>query len=262
MDELERLRELREKGLLTGEQFENERRKIVPSAIKPEEEPDRQNTSPRYSTKKITGSLIIIAVLVVGVIIGTRNTGNDEKSPQQQYVSPTSTPIPRASSNSPNALASPIEKLVNCSNTGHSYIQQWNSITQDFVDDFMIWEQDYSSVADLVFMGRTSDTIGRLNTVITNLTGLKNSSDCNELRDVLSDMITQRKQKLSGVSDIRSGILNQNWALYDQGTETIQRAGVREISIVCDDWLPIIERYSSGFDASDRMTLVALKAYC
>ena len=210
-------------------------------------------------------ALIVGAILVMGGIAGCGNSVSEGHSTISSYVSSTPRSVvstPRTTSNTSSIGRASLLKLERCSTEGVSYIQDWNRSAQDFVDAYLEWQVDYSSDADAVFFRSTIDVPGRLNSVVTKLTRLKNSSDCNEVRNALERMIAERKIKVNGINDIRTGIRNQNWALAEQGFDAMQRAGAEEISIICNRWIPILEQYSYAFDDTSRATYLALNSFC
>ena len=103
---------------------------------------------------------------------------------------------------------------------------------------------------------------GRLNVVIAKLKRGKNSSDCDEARDIFERIIAQREVKVNGTIDIRSGIRTQDWMLAQQGLDALQSAGTVEIRIICYEWIPLLEEYSYAFDNKSRATYTALKSSC
>ena len=214
-------------------------------------------------SKKII--LITVIILLISSSSGCSNIENSGNSTSSSYVSPTPrslAPTSEVIPNSPSAGVSSLIKLDRCSSELRSLILEWNRIAQEFLDAYLNWEVDYSSDADDDFFFKTVDIPGRLNFVIAELTRGKNSSDCDEVRDIFERIIAQREVKVNGTIDIRSGIRAQDWVLAQQGFDALQRAGTTEIGIICYEWIPLLESYSYAFDNKSRATYTALKSSC
>ena len=209
--------------------------------------------------------LLMVITLLVTSAVGCGSTEGGVDSTTSRYVSPTArylVPTPQVTQNSSPRGVSALIKLERCSSELGLLIQDWNRIAQEFLNAYFTWEADYSSDADDVFFFDTVDIPGRLNIVIAKLTREKNSSDCDEARDVFERIIAQREVKVNGTNDIRSGIRNQDWVLAQQGFDALQRAGTEEIRIICYQWIPLLEEYSYAFDNNSRATYTALKSSC
>ncbi len=210
-------------------------------------------------------ALITVIALIISSSVACSKTENVGNSTTRSYASPTPrslAPTPEVITNSTSSGVSSLIKLERCSSELRSLILDWNRIAQEFLNAYLIWEADYSSDADDVFFFDTVDIPGRLNVVIAKLTRGKNSSDCDEAREIFERIIAQREVKVNGTIDIRSGIRAQDWVLAQQGFDALQRAATAEIRIICYEWIPLLEEYSYAFDDKSRATYTALKSSC
>ena len=217
---------------------------------------------PKLSKKVV---LITVMTLIISSSFGCSTIENQGNSSASSYVSPTPRSLAPTSgviTNSSSSGVSSLIKLERCSSELRSLILDWNRIAQEFLNAYLIWEADYSSDADDVFFFNTVDIPGRLNIVIAKLKRGKNSSDCDEARDIFERIIAQREVKVNGTIDIRSGIRTQDWVLAQQGFDALQSAGTVEIRIICYEWIPLLEEYSYAFDNKSRATYTALKSSC